>query len=109
MKMNTGKTKVMQIGKEKIAVNKTLEGKKLEQVKSFRYLGSLLTWNGSCTEEIRSRITLGKEAFGKVRGLLTSKAIPMDLRRRFAKCFMWSGVSYRAEMWTLRKKETKYL
>ena len=52
---------------------------------------------------------MGKRAFGKVRGRLTSKAVPVDLRRRFAKCFMWSGVLYGAETLTLRKKETKYL
>jgi hypothetical protein len=45
---------------------KTYDGKKqLENVESFEYLGSMLTNDGGCTCEIKSRIALEKAAFNK--------------------------------------------
>ena len=50
-----------------------LNGKDLEQVKSFQYFGSILTSRGYCSTEIRSRIALAKVAFNSRRKLLTKK------------------------------------
>ena len=38
----------------------TIDQKQLENVKSFKYLGSLLTDDGRCTCEIKSRIVMAK-------------------------------------------------
>uniref|UniRef100_A0A8D8TDU0 Craniofacial development protein 2 n=1 Tax=Cacopsylla melanoneura TaxID=428564 RepID=A0A8D8TDU0_9HEMI len=109
MKINAGKTKVMKIGKTEERLQLILEGQELDQVEKFRYLGGMILSNGSCTEEIRSRISMGKAAFEKVKHLLIARRIPLKLRKRFAKCYVWSVVLYGAETWTLRKKEEKYL
>jgi hypothetical protein len=37
--------------------------KQLEKVESFKYLGSMLTNDGRCTCEIKSRIAVAKTAF----------------------------------------------
>ncbi|PVD38062.1 hypothetical protein C0Q70_00672 [Pomacea canaliculata] len=57
METNMEKSKVMvnSIGKEKAEIS--LDGQKLEEVESFKYLGSILTKNGLSTDDIRSRIT----------------------------------------------------
>ena len=39
----------------------------------FKYLGSMLTNDGSCTCEIKSRIAMAKAAFSKKKILFTSK------------------------------------
>lgn len=68
-------------------INIAVDGKSMEQIKSFRYLGRLITWkNRSYTEEIRNRITMDKMVLGKVRRLVTARSI---LRKRFAKGFTW--------------------
>jgi hypothetical protein len=90
----------MKIGKKERRINLTLKGQRLEQVENFRYLEGLIKSNGSCTEEIRSRIGMGKIAFEKVKDLLTTRRIPLKLRKRFAKCYVWSVVLYGAETWT---------
>ena len=44
---------------------------------SFKYLGSMLTNDGRCTCEIKSRIAMAKAAFSKKKTLFTSK---LDLK-----------------------------
>lgn len=58
MEINTKKSKVMvnTIGEEKADIR--LDGQSLEEVESFKYLGSLLTKNVRSTDDIRARITL---------------------------------------------------
>ena len=43
----------------------TIDQKQLENVKCFKYLGSMLTDDGRCTCEIKSRIVMAKAAFNK--------------------------------------------
>ena len=45
---------------------------RLENVESFKYLGSILTNDGRCTCEIKCRIAMAKAAFNKKRALFTS-------------------------------------
>ena len=64
MKINVKKTKVVKISKrtgEEFTI--FLEGKQLSQESHFNYLGSLITRNGSCQKEIRSRIARAKTTF----------------------------------------------
>lgn len=65
-----------------------------EKENSLKYLGSIFNGRGCCTDEIRSRIYMGRAAFGKVRGLITVKRIPLKNVNRFDKYFVWSVVLY---------------
>jgi len=49
--------------------------KQLENVESFKYLGSILTNDGRCTCEIKCRIAMAKAAFNKKRALFTSSGL----------------------------------
>jgi hypothetical protein len=42
----------------------------MENVESFKYLGSILTNDGRCTSEIKCRIAMTKAAFNKKRAFL---------------------------------------
>ena len=44
-----------------------IEQKQLENVESFKYLGSFLTNDGRCTCEIKCRTAMAKAAFNKKR------------------------------------------
>jgi len=82
--------------------------KQLENVESFKYLGSILTNNGRCTCEIKCRIAMAKAAFNKKRALFTS-TLDLELRKKLMKCYIWSIVLYGAETWTLRAVDRKHL
>ena len=71
--------------------------KQLENVKCFKYLGSMLTEDGRCTCEIKSRIAVTKAAFNKKKNLLTSK-LDLNWRKKLVKCYVWSMALYGAEI-----------
>ena len=53
MEMNAEKTKVMRISRQQFPVKIMIEQKQLENLESFKYLGSMLTNDGRCTCEIK--------------------------------------------------------
>ena len=70
----------------------------------FKYLGIILTNDGRCTCEIKSRIAMEKAAFNKKKTLFNSK-LDLNLREKLIKCYIWSMALYGAETWTLRAAE----
>jgi hypothetical protein len=65
MEMNVDKTKVMRISRQPSPVTIMIGLKQLESVENFKYLGMILTNDGRCTREIKSRIAMAKVAFFK--------------------------------------------
>ena len=104
MKINTKKTKVMKVsrnvGEE---INIMINGSRIEQVKSFKYLGSTMTEDGRCETEIKVRIALAKESFSERRELLT-KPFRKEVKKKIVKTLVWSTLLYGSETWTLTKK-----
>lgn len=72
--------------------------------KYFKYLWSVITWNGSYAEDKEVEIHLGRQR-------LVYWEIDIELRNRFAKCFIWSIVTYASEnmIGNDRKKDGKCL
>ena len=94
--MNVEKTKVMRISKQPSPVTIMIGQKQLENVECYKYLGSMLTNDGRCTREIKSRIAMANAAFSKKKTLFTSK-LDLNLRKKLIKCYIWSMASYGAE------------
>jgi hypothetical protein len=101
MEMNVEKTKVMRISRKPFPVKIMIDQKQLQNVEYFKYSGSILTNYGRCTCEIKSRIATAKAAFNEKRALFTS-TLDLELRKKLAKCYIWSIALYGAETWTLR-------
>jgi len=79
--------------------------KHLENVESFKYLGSMLTNDGRCTCDIKTRIYMAKAAFNKKR-VLFSSTLNLKLRKKLVKCYNWS---IWCETWTLRVADQKHM
>jgi hypothetical protein len=71
-------------------------------------MGSMLTADGRCTCEIKSRIAMTKAEFNKKKNIFTTK-LDLNLRKKLVKCYIWSMVLYGAETWTLRAVDQKHL
>jgi hypothetical protein len=68
----------------------------------------MLTNDGRCTCEIKSRIAMAKASFNRKRALFTSKT-DLELRKKPVKCYIWRLVLYGAENWTLQAVDQKHL
>jgi hypothetical protein len=103
-----GKNKVMRISKQPLPVKIMIDQKQLENVESFKYLGSILTNDERCTCEIKCRIAMAEAAFNKKMTLFTS-TLDLQLRKKLVKCYIWSIALYGAETRTLRAVDEKHL
>jgi hypothetical protein len=83
------KAKVMRISRQPLPVKIMIDQKQLENVESFKYLGSILTDGGRCTCEIKHRIAMAKAAFNKKRTLFAS-TLDLELRKKLVRCYIWS-------------------
>ena len=108
MEMNVEKTKAMRISRQPFPVKIMIDQKQLENAESFEYLGSMLTNDGRCTCEIKSRIAMAKAAFNKKKTLFTSK-LDLNLRKELVKCYIWSMALHGAETWMLQAADQKQL
>jgi hypothetical protein len=108
MEMNVVKTKVMRISRQPFTVKIMIDQKQLENVESFKHLGSMLTNDGRCTCEIKSNIAMAKAAFNKERALFTS-TWNLKLRKKLVICYIWSIALYGANTWTLQAVDQKHL
>jgi hypothetical protein len=91
----------MRISRQPLPVKIMIDQKQLEDVESFKYLGSILTNDGRCTCEIKCRIAMAKAVFIKNRTLFII-FLDLELRKKLVKCNIWSILSYGVEIWTLR-------
>src|SRR5206468_7618618 len=97
MKINVQKTKTMVVRWDGGGVvNITVDGLRIEQVKSFKYLGSVITEDGRSHSDVKVRIAMAKDAFNKRKELLT-KVLSMTLKKRMVKVLVWPVVLYGCE------------
>ena len=103
--MNVKKTKAMVLSKE--PAGKTVEIKVnnevLEQVDTFKYLGTQIKDDLKTDKEIVTRENLAKSKFCSMSKVLTSKRLKMSTRQNILKCYVVSIYCYGCEAWTLNK------
>ena len=107
MKINIKKNKTMVVSKEPNSpkINIAINGQQIEQVTYYMYIGSLITEDGRCENEIKRRIMIARTTFTNMRTLLPCRGINLKTRLRAIKGYTWPTLFYGAETWTI----TKYL
>src|SRR6267154_2708872 len=109
MKINVQKTKAMVVRWDGGGViNITVDGQRIEQVKSFKYLVSIITEDGRSDSDVRTRIAMAKDAFNKRKELL-AKGLSRTLKKRMVEVLVWPVVLYGCETWTLLQDEINRL
>ena len=98
--LNVGKTKVMTTGD---IGEVTVDGKDIEIVTKFVFLGALITKDGLCEKEVRRRIAMGKAAMGGLTSIWKDRGVTMETKVKLVKVLVFPIVLYGAETWTLRK------
>lgn len=103
LSLNIKKTECMVVSKskEQRICNITLNCQKIKQVQQFNYLGSLITEDGRCEKEIRTRIGMAKEAFGRMRSLFINGCLSINTKKRLLQCYVHPILMYGCECWTI--------
>jgi len=82
-----------------------IQNEQLEQVDTFPYLGSLITEDGECMTEFRTRLNRGQAIGASLQKIWKSHSIPISTKIRLMKALVWPVATYGCESWTLRKNE----
>ena len=80
--MSREKTEVMWVGHQREDLNISLDGKEINQVDGFVYLGGMINENGHSEVEMRCRIQQGANARGKIEGFMLDRNILIKLKRK---------------------------
>ena len=75
----------------------------LEQVKSFKYLGSIVNGNNLIEEEIKERISLGNREYYANQDIFKSKLLTRNSKLQMYKTQARPTVTYACEMWVLKE------
>ena len=107
--VNVGKTKTMVFGDRKIEQEIQIGSKNVENVDKFEYLGSLITWDDNCSEEIRRRIGKATGAMASLRHVWNGKKLTVQNKHRILTAYVFSELLYASETWTLKETDKKKL
>ena len=80
-------------------------GLDIEVISKFNFLGSVITREGDCGEEVKRRIVLGKTAMGGLNKIWKDKNISQVTKVRLVRAIVFPIATYACETWTMRKSE----
>lgn len=110
MKINGSKTKVMVISREEEQIQILLENKKLEQVSSFKYLGSIFESTGGNEKDVDSRIKATVSTFYALKNtLINKKEISKNTKIKIYKTIYLPTLTYGCESWVLSDRQKSKL
>ena len=109
LRVNIGKSKVMKGSREgeKGNLNILLNGEKLEEVESFRYLGVDIRSDGSQGTEISHRVREGARVLGALKSIWSKRSVSREAKLGMFEGIMVPTVMYGSECWALNAREKK--
>ena len=82
-----------------------INGKTMEAVRYFIFLGSKITADGDCSHEIKRHLLLGRKAMTNLDSVLKSIDITLPTKLHIVKTMVFPVVIYGCESWTIKKVE----
>ena len=102
LKLNILKTKIMASGP---ITSWEIDGETVKTVADFIFLGSKVTADGDCSNEIKRRLLLGRKVMTNLDSILKSRAITLPTKVHLLKAVVFPVVMYGYESWTIKKAE----
>ena len=99
LKLNIQKMKVMASGP---ITSWEVDGKTMETVTDFIFLGSKITAHGDCSHEIKRHLFLRRKAMTNLDSLLKSRDIILPTKVCLVKAMVFPVVMYGCESWTVK-------
>ena len=102
LRLNIQKTKIMASGP---ITSWQIDGKTVETVAGFIFLGSKITADGDCSHEIKRCLLLGRKVMTNLDSILKSRDITLPTKLHLVKAMVFPVVMYGGESWTIKKAE----
>ena len=102
LKLNIQKTKIMASGP---ITSWQIDGKTMETVTDFLFLGSRITADSDCSHEIKRRLFLGRKVMTNLDSILKRKGTTLPTKVHLVKATVFPVVMYGCESWTIKKAE----
>ena len=82
-----------------------INGKTMETVTDFIFLGSKITTDGDCSHQIKRHLLLGRKAMTNLDSILKSRDITLPTKVHLVKAMVLPVVMCGCESWTINKAE----
>ena len=102
LKLNIQKMKIMASGP---ITSWEIDGETMETVTDFIFLGSKITADGECSNEIKRHLLLGRKVMTNLDSILKSRDITLPTKVCLVKAMVFPVVMYGCESWTVKKAE----
>ena len=79
----------------------------MEAVTYFTFLGSKITVNGDCSDEMKRPLLLGRKAMTNLDSVLKIRDIILLTKVHIVKAMVFPVVLYGCECWTIKKAECR--
>ena len=100
MEISAGKTKLMTNSDSGIQTDITANGEKLETVRNFKYLGAIVSDEGS-RPEVLAKIAMTAATLARLQTIWKDKKISLSSKIRLMRSLVHSVFLYACETWTL--------
>ena len=102
LKLNIRKMEIMASGP---ITSRHVDGKTMETMRHFIFLGSKITVDGDCSCEIKRCWLLGRKVMNNLDSILKSRDITLPTKAHLFKAMIFPVDTYRCESWTIKKAE----
>ena len=106
LKLNILKTKIMVFS---LITSWQIDGKKVETVTDFIFLGSKISVDSGCSHEIKRHLLPERKAMTNLDSILKSRAITLPTNVSIVKAMVFPGVMYGCERGTKKRLSTEEL
>ena len=107
LKVSRRKTEYLKAGGVDDGEELKLQGEKVKRAKNFKYLGSTLSSDGRCEEEVRRRIQAGWMSWKKVSGVLCNRKLSVRNKGKMYKSVVRPAMLYRVEAVAVMPRKDK--
>ena len=73
----------------------------------FKYLGSIISWNGKIESDIEHRCSKASQILGQLTTILKHKHVSIDTKRTLYNIVFIPTLCYQCQTWTLTAKEKR--
>ena len=86
-----------------------IDGETVETASDFIFLGSKITADGDCSQEIKRCLLLGRKIMTNLDSILKSRDITLLTKVHLVKAMVFPVVVYGFESWSIKKLSTEEL